>query len=842
MFNLFITSMLICLMGLPVFSDVVINEIYYNPPDIEYTIAGSTLEFIELYNPGTVSVNLSGYKFTKGIEYTFPEGTMLNADSYLVIVSDPAQTIWLNKTFSIQGPYTGSLSNSGEKIMLVRRDNTVVEEFKYKDSSPWPQAPDSYGASLERIAWDLPADDYHSWRASKISGGTPGKQNSIVGMLSHPMITATEIEPKYPGSKDAVTVRFGFDAPEIIESVTLQWEKAEQGQDPRKLAEYSILINGTSSFNYFKGIEDPSDGNLWTQPDFDDSKWLKGNGGFGYGDNPVIGTKLTDMRNQYTTVYLRKQFSIHNVAILPDSDLSIYYSGGYICYLNGTEVARANVPASVTNESLALRSHDINTADIITIKNEGNLFREGQNTLSIIGVNNKLNASSFGIRVYLLDGSVKANNEITTTVHEVTMQKMSENPETVTYEAVIPPNRSQKLIRFNALLSLKNSNTLVLPFYTDTKPFESYFVYDGEIKSLLPIIWPYYSGQSGILEKSRQVTGVVIQPSDNIHPMVYDGAELYQSQNGHKIKFLRGAEYHGNRTLVIFPEIDRNVQTLNFSAAFRENLAYWYFQQLGVISPCIEWFRVAVNDKHYQQLLLQQINSTYLEQIGFNPDGDLYKCYYMEWENHNNLETGTKSINALEQTIQKSNQEELHTALTTNLAVEEFIAYSVASVLTGNWDGFHNNNWMYLEPETSKWHIFPWDLDNTWGLAWDTPMFPELPVEFPLNGFAAYVGRPTGLITGPFHRDTIYHQQYIDLLKYEMSHTFTEEFLFKKIQEIESLLKDDLNLQEKYTGATDDEARQRITESYKIIRKFIQLRRAYLNKQLGTAVQDWSLF
>ena len=53
---------------------VVINEINYNPPD-----KTKPTEFVELTNPGTTAVDLSGASFVNGIHYTFPAGTTLPA-------------------------------------------------------------------------------------------------------------------------------------------------------------------------------------------------------------------------------------------------------------------------------------------------------------------------------------------------------------------------------------------------------------------------------------------------------------------------------------------------------------------------------------------------------------------------------------------------------------------------------------------------------------------------------------------------------------------------------------------------------------------------------------------
>src|SRR5262249_27667131 len=65
---------------------IVINEIMYAP------ISGDNDDqYVELYNRGTNRVDLSGWKFTAGISYTFPPNTGLAADGYLVVARNEAR-------------------------------------------------------------------------------------------------------------------------------------------------------------------------------------------------------------------------------------------------------------------------------------------------------------------------------------------------------------------------------------------------------------------------------------------------------------------------------------------------------------------------------------------------------------------------------------------------------------------------------------------------------------------------------------------------------------------------------------------------------------------------------
>src|SRR3954471_6740307 len=67
-------------------AEVIINEIHYDP-DVKTEL----VEFIELYNTAATSVDLSGWAFTDAVAYTFPAGTTIEANGYVVVTQNPTQ-------------------------------------------------------------------------------------------------------------------------------------------------------------------------------------------------------------------------------------------------------------------------------------------------------------------------------------------------------------------------------------------------------------------------------------------------------------------------------------------------------------------------------------------------------------------------------------------------------------------------------------------------------------------------------------------------------------------------------------------------------------------------------
>ena len=165
----------------PESGDVVISEIMYKPLRTEarrkfdrvnqgpYTEQGDDEygEFVEIYNRGEETVDLSGWAFTEGIKYQFPDGTALEAGAYFVVAAAPDFLMGRQGIENVGGPFNLSLRNGGERVTLRDQDGNLMDTLRYNDKFPWPTSPDEFGASLELIS---PLDDNSTaanWRTSE---------------------------------------------------------------------------------------------------------------------------------------------------------------------------------------------------------------------------------------------------------------------------------------------------------------------------------------------------------------------------------------------------------------------------------------------------------------------------------------------------------------------------------------------------------------------------------------------------------------------------------------------------------------------------------------------------
>ncbi|WMX16186.1 lamin tail domain-containing protein [Aureispira sp. CCB-E] len=179
---------------------IVITEIHHSP-----NILGG--EFLELHNKSQSAVTLSKWKFTKGIEYTFPEGTILEGGAYLVVakrVKVMLDEYELGERQQVLGPFKGRLKGEGECLVLKNHLGEEVDRVNYKDKATWPYCKKKVACSLQLIN---PAFDNRIGQYWEVATPSPTRPNTPV-FTPHllPIIKHVDQYPQVPKSNEAVTI------------------------------------------------------------------------------------------------------------------------------------------------------------------------------------------------------------------------------------------------------------------------------------------------------------------------------------------------------------------------------------------------------------------------------------------------------------------------------------------------------------------------------------------------------------------------------------------------------------------------------------------------------------
>ncbi|MGC3961204.1 MAG: lamin tail domain-containing protein, partial [Verrucomicrobiota bacterium] len=155
---------------------LVISEIMYRPaarPD------GKNLEFVELFNASAFSEDLSGYRLSSAVDFTFPPGTTLPAGAFLVVAKSPADLQSVHGISGVLGLYTNNLPNDSGTLRLRDEQDSILLEVNYDTHAPWPCAADGAGHSLVVSHASFGEEDPRAWSISDIIGGSPGAMEAF---------------------------------------------------------------------------------------------------------------------------------------------------------------------------------------------------------------------------------------------------------------------------------------------------------------------------------------------------------------------------------------------------------------------------------------------------------------------------------------------------------------------------------------------------------------------------------------------------------------------------------------------------------------------------------------
>lgn len=121
-------------------------------------------------------------------------------------------------------------------------------------------------------------------------------------------------------------------------------------------------------------------GTAWRSTTYSDSSWKSGSGKLGTGD----GDEDTDIGAAQRTAYFRGSFTVDDPSSYSNLVLALNRDDGAVVYLNGTEVARSNMPSGTvfyTTSASSVDSWDGDKTESIAVPTS--LMRTGLNVLAV---------------------------------------------------------------------------------------------------------------------------------------------------------------------------------------------------------------------------------------------------------------------------------------------------------------------------------------------------------------------------------------------------------------------------------------------------------------------------
>ncbi|HXJ57646.1 MAG TPA: lamin tail domain-containing protein [Verrucomicrobiae bacterium] len=189
---------------------LIITEIMYhpdNPPAGDLTDPDH-FEYIELKNIGATTLDLVGFHFTNGIDFTFTATnavTSLAPGARVVLVKDRlAFRARYPDVTNVAGEFRGNLANDGNRLTLVGPVDELILDFRYEDH--WFPITDGSGFSLVMndengplTSWGDPA----RWRPSSWYQGSPGADDPPPTQLA-PIVISEVLAHSVPPDVDAI--------------------------------------------------------------------------------------------------------------------------------------------------------------------------------------------------------------------------------------------------------------------------------------------------------------------------------------------------------------------------------------------------------------------------------------------------------------------------------------------------------------------------------------------------------------------------------------------------------------------------------------------------------------
>ena len=426
------------------------------------------------------------------------------------------------------------------------------------------------------------------------------------------------------------------------------------------------------------------------------------------------------------------------------------------------------------------------------------------------------------------------------------MQRVSGDELNGTYEAAIPAQPRDRLVRYRFRAVDSAGTERWFPSTNDVRPSLTYSTFLNTNQTQIPfgfVVSPVAQKpppeRSGPFPPTRGSNAFVYLPAGGGATEVFDHVEVVPRKAGFKIRFLKDQPFQNMSSVnLVFESLPRRALTEEFS--------YVLYRLAGVPTEFSEFVRLSIGGRlNGYYLLVEQPNKAFLRRMGRDDTGNMYKFIWYKSglvAQHEKKTNPSSSHDDLQTVLRDLNQRkatEQWTFIEKNFNVDDWINYFAVNMCISNWDGFFNNYFLYHIPG-GAWEIYPWDEDKTWGdydgassrYDWYT-----MPLTFGMNGYARGRGagpwdREPGYFSGPLLANPEFRQRFLARLRDICQTMFTEAKLFPILDEMEKRLEPEVAIRAQANSASVRSAQTTFHSDIESIRRQIANRRKFLLSEL----------
>lgn len=769
---------------------VVINEIMYHAPgDLD------ALQYVEVLNSGSAEADLAGWRFNKGITYTFPTGTRLSPGRALVLASDAA--LFVNAyRFQPFGVFHGVLKKKGEAVELVDGSGKRVDRVRFASSEPWPRSPDGFSSSLERISPDVSGEIPANWESSRLAAGpgrpagSPGRPNPVSSTNVPPWISQVEIRESAQAQRPGYTVRAQVEDADGLSGVRVLYRTVSTGELGAERA-LPMTLKGDGAARYEAFLPQPTQGMI-LRIRLEAVDRLGGLRLFPGENEPrpafsfLLSTQHLDSSlPQMSFIHARTEELARARRVVAGNGFKAPPAAGGEeagkqrfdrAFRSGLDLsyiwAHLAFDLRRTAEELTLmRPLFIDEAASRERRIAEALARVGNQGIEVVRADIKSERSRF------VEGLMK----VLPTDASAALRTWWER-DGVGYGIGARSASAASVLRRTWDLERAFAQASLRPQLQGSQlgelrdVFVSHLERRNALRPMAESVLKEEDGQAQLAEKVRPlsldaaaevqrrfgieipvVADVSSSPGQgNASPVqggsaliyfdpvahrhqLFDFVEIVPRAAGWKVHFQKDRLLEGMSTVnVIFESNERFV--------LAEPMAFEFYRRVGMSAPRAGFVRLTVDGRPCgYQAWVEQPNKAFLRRNKIGDEGHLYKLLWYgqglkgQHEKKTRVKEGHADLVALIDVLKRTeNPDAQWQVIRQNFNVPEVVDYFAVNMCLSHWDGFFNNYFTYHDVGgTGKWTMYPWDQDKTWGFhdgIRGNDVFYDMPVTFGMNG------------------------------------------------------------------------------------------------------------